>query len=257
MAATTKPLIGFDRRVSDTLVDALRPGGELRFVLDHPRVAALGVDAQLRSDDSRSWMSMYLGLTSVLNVITTGTKFHLTVHKTHQKAGFDLGWSQPRPLSHLAEQREAIEMYLTKILGHAAVHASHTEHEGRVQAAISTSSGQGFGAFQREAVPTFPSDQLRTRIAGPCRQRIRAALDPEAHRSKKWWPGIAAHGVFPPLGLEADLLGLDDRGRLLVIEVKPANAVKGIALAPCQVRLYAEMFALWLETDPAARDHIV
>jgi hypothetical protein len=63
---------------------------------------------------------------------------------------------------------------------------------------------------------------------------------------------VRDRGALVRLGLETDLMGIDHQGRLLVIEVKPADAVEGITWAPGQARLYAEVFALWLELDPNA-----
>ena len=152
------------------------------------------------------------------------------------------------PWPHSAEQ---IEKYLDTILSTGKVDAKYTNTEGGVQAAISNSSTAAFGAFQREAVPSFQSKSFRDKIVGGFRHRIDEALQACAYKPK-WWPG-----PIHTLGLEADLLGLDDSGRLLVMEVKPATAVHGISLAPAQVRLYAERFGLWLETNPDAREHII
>ena len=258
MDTSVPPIVAFDRCVAEPLLHALRPGGDLRWLIDHPAVAAVNVDCQLRSDRYRSWMSMYLGLTKVLDVITsTGKTFHLSVHLTHKKsAGFDPAWTKPQPLARLADRRKDIEAYLDKILFPGTVNAKFTNSEGWVQAAISNSTTRGFGVFQREAVPSFQSAPFRDKIVSGFRHGINDALAARTNEPK-WWPGVAAHGVIHSLGLEADLLGLDDKGRLLVMEVKPATAVQGISLAPAQSRLYAELFALWLETNPDARDHII
>lgn len=250
-------MITFNRAVSKDLLDALRPDGKLRWLLEHRTANRVGIDFQLRADGGRSWMSMYLGLTSVLNLIAVGRTFRLTVHATHQKAGrFDTRWSQPQSGSRLNECRTDVEAYLDKILSPSAVASKHLSKEGRVQAAISRSTTKEFGTFQREAVPAFRDAKVRDILAEPFRQRILVALNPTAHKSQPWWPGIRDRGVLPKSGLETDLLGLDKRGRLLVMEVKPANEVKGITWAPGQVRLYAEMFALLLETNPDTRNHL-
>src|SRR3546814_4219521 len=44
------------------------------------------------------------------------------------------------------------------------------------------------------------------------------------------------------MGTAVDILAVSPDDRLLVIEAKPAGASKGIAWAPAQVRLYAELF---------------
>ena len=112
-------------------------------------------------------------------------------------------------------------------------------------------TADAFGVLQREAVPAFTSAPLRDHLVVPLQQRILTAVAP-GPQSPAWWPGVRDRGAPVRLGLETDLMGIDHQGRLLVIEVKPADAVEGITWAPGQARLYAEVFALWLELDPNA-----
>ena len=50
------------------------------------------------------------------------------------------------------------------------------------------------------------------------------------------------------------VLAVDDDGRLLAVEVKPANAIAGIAKSPAQVALYATLWSTWLdETDDSVQ----
>jgi hypothetical protein len=46
------------------------------------------------------------------------------------------------------------------------------------------------------------------------------------------------------MGPKADLLGVDDAGRLLVIEAKPPDELKGIVWAPVQLRFCSRLFAM-------------
>ena len=72
-------------------------------------------------------------------------------------------------------------------------------------------------------------------------------------RTDAWWPGIRDGGRLPSFGQEADVLAVDRDGNLLVIEVKPAKAAKGLVWGPAQVRFYAEVFARLLNIDDGAR----
>jgi hypothetical protein len=56
-------------------------------------------------------------------------------------------------------------------------------------------------------------------------------------------------GADPRLGEEVDFLAVDELGRLLVVEAKPAEALAGIGWGPAQVRFYAELFARLLDQD--------
>jgi len=56
-----------------------------------------------------------------------------------------------------------------------------------------------------------------------------------------WWPSITS------LGTGCDFLAVDDDGRLLALEAKPANASQGIAKGPLQVALYADLLRAWVD----------
>ena len=252
MAAITGPLVSFDRTVSATLEGALLPGGELEWLMDALSAAPVALDVQLRADSRRShsWVSVYAGLTSVLDVHESGGQFRLEAHTTHRvAAGFHSSWRSAQPAAALTKARSRISEYLTRILAPGAVDVRYTGREGRVQTLISTAASDAFGVLQREAVPAFTSAPLRDRLVDPLKQRILSAVAP-GPQPPAWWPGVRDRGAPVRLGLETDLMGIDHHGRLLVIEVKPADTVEGITWAPGQARLYAEVFALWLELDP-------
>ena len=51
-------------------------------------------------------------------------------------------------------------------------------------------------------------------------------------------------------GGELDCLAIDDQGRLLTIEVKPADEMGTGAWAPAQAMIYAQLFRLWIRRNP-------
>ena len=258
MADQTASKVTFRRVVSPALAAALAEGGALAWLLARLKSAAPLVDVQLPSGGGRSWVTAYFGLTSVLDLYESNGTFHLTAHETHQGAGaFSPQWAVAQTSASLTAQRAEIEGYIDRILAAGGVDERYTGCEGRVQSLMSARTHTEFGVVQREAVLAFSSKPVRESLALPFRQRIwqAAARSPD---SPPWWPTVRNHHEAEPrLGLEADLLGWDPAGRLLVIEVKPADAVEGIAWAPAQARMYAEMFALWLDTDPHARSSLV
>ena len=148
-------------------------------------------------------------------------------------------------------ERQSVEGYLDRILADGAVDPRWMTRRGRVQSMISSVASSAFGCFQREAVPAFESEAIKNAIVAPITDRIWEAISMRGD-APPWWPGVRDRGTRPRAGLEADLLGVDEKRRLVVIEVKPADEIKGIAWAPGQARLYAELFALVLEVDPGA-----
>lgn len=253
-------MVVFDRLVSPALESVLGPRGPLRGLVVRSLSSNGLFDLQLRANpkSKTSWASVYVGLTAVLHVEDSGGGFRLRVHKTHQRtAASDAPWEQVLTRDELSNWAPAIEAYLDVICAPGQVAASFTDNEGRIQGSLCTGSAQPTVGFQREAVMAFRSASARAALIEPFRSRILAAAEAGTPTPvPKWWPGVRNHGAPPRLGLEIDVLGVDEDGRLLVIEVKPPNALEGIAWAPAQVRLYAETVALWLEIDPDAVDRI-
>jgi hypothetical protein len=89
----TSPLImRFDRRISTELLDALGSGGFLHGLLPRRNACPTLLDLQGRRESSgrRSWVSLYAGLSSVLDVDERGGLFRLCSHPTYQRiGGFD------------------------------------------------------------------------------------------------------------------------------------------------------------------------
>jgi hypothetical protein len=248
-------LIEFDRHVSDDLESALERGGSLRPLVDLG-LADPRVDVQLRRRGSTSWASFYCGLTSILDVVERGGKLVFKAHPTHQAAGaFDAEWSSAASIDGAQERISMVASYLTRLLLPGGVSQRYTDGEGALQTAIARVVSSEFGVFQREVVPSFPSEAIRDQLVDPLMERMWSAIESHPEQDK-WWPGVRDRGAKPRSGLEIDLLGIDRMGRLLVIEAKPSDELKGLAWAPGQVRLYSEVMAMWLENDPAAPDHI-
>lgn len=254
----TRPVIQFDRVISKPLERALSVGGAFRTPLDYALSEGSGLDPQLRSSsDGASTLTLYAGLTKVLDLRERNGGFVLDVHPSHATAaGFDPTWRTSRDADGLAAVVPDVMAYLERVTASGVVDVRFSSREGRVQTLIGTARGQHFAAFQREAVPSFVSQPVKDALRAPFMERMIEALRLAPER-EAWWPGVRDRGADPSLGPELDATALDSSGRLLTIEIKPADAVKGIAWAPGQARCYAELFALWLEVDPNARESIV
>lgn len=255
---SNRPIIVFDRVISDSLEAALSDSGVFRPIVERTLPTASGLDAQLRRPSvGESVLTIYAGLTAILEVRERRGTFRFGVHETHAAAaGFDEAWRAERSQAQIASIVPDVLAYLDRIMAPGAVDTRYSTREGRVQTMIATSRDQFFAAFQREAVPSFVSQPMKDAVRGPIMNRILRAMR-SAPAPEPWWPGVRDRGKEPIVGSELDVLALDLHGRLLAIEVKPADAVDGIAWAPGQTRCYAELFARWLEVDPAARDSII
>jgi hypothetical protein len=156
-------------------------------------------------------------------------------------------------LEELVPTWPSIDAYLDRILDDGAVDARWVRSEGLVHAAIASNSSDAYAVIQREAAISFSSSQTKVAICHPMREGLIGAVR-AAGRTEPWWPTVRDRGADPRLGEEADFLAVDELGRLLVIEAKPAEALAGIAWGPAQVRFYAELFARWLEMTVDAAD---
>lgn len=238
----------FDRVVSDTLLASLSEEGSLRWVVDLVLTDETGLlDLQLRRDQrgSKSWATVYAGLTSLLDVNERKGKFWFTANQSHQaRGGFDKNW-----LARVEEDQlpdgDDIRRYVEKAL--ATIPTRHVNAEGRVHAALGRNKAS-FTVIQREASPAFSDQATKDQICGVVTGPIISgaiAADP----GEVWWPATTTSA--PRLGTSPDFVAVDVKGRVLVIEAKPVNATAGLRWAPAQLRTYAELWARLLKGEKA------
>jgi hypothetical protein len=224
----------YDRSVSPDLLSALQPGKPFARLVHFARTNHLA-DLQLRGypHEKRCWATLYLGLTKVLDVIETNGRFSLRGNT--KLPAWDDDWKRGRGLEDWKVAEADVNAYLDRAI--REVHERYTV-EGAVQAALCTRASDLFSVIDREAVIGFASNKEREttyeRLQGPLRKAC--APDP----ALPWF-------IPKRFGGELDLLAVDDRGRLLAIEVKPASATAGIAWAPFQATFYAELLKAWSE----------
>lgn len=122
----------FDRRVSDTLLEAIKSGSLSPLRAIRSEDPALR-DLQLRANPwgSDNWVSLYLGLSTVLDVHERDGLFWLKTHPTYAAAGFDSAWATKR---RNEEELEAlwpdVEKFLSNVIPN--VKPMFTGKEGRV-----------------------------------------------------------------------------------------------------------------------------
>jgi hypothetical protein len=238
----------YDRRVSETLLDALIDG-VLAGLVDVVRADRALRDLQLRrARGHECWATLYVGSTKVLDVRERKGLFRLDAHQTSTELpGFDPDW-------RLWQEPGDLENCWYEVLGYvdaaiASVRPADVTTEGAVQAALCSGTADDFRVVDREAVLTHTNSASRSATLDPVQIALNEALL-AANQGDAWWPSVRGQ---ISLGGELDVLAVDDAGRLLSVEVKPANAVAGIAKSPALVALYATLWSHWLsETDDSA-----
>jgi hypothetical protein len=236
----------YSRVVSNALVQALQ--GPLRDVVAWRDADLQLRDVQLRREPKgrRSWVTLYLGLTSVLDVDELGGNFRCRAHPTHQERGaFDPSWSEWRALPEFLDVWPDIWGYLDSVVHR--VDRQWTEAEGRVHALLGNGTQPGLTIIDREASVAFRDQGTKDRLLQTWRAPLLAALAGVGDGAA--WSGPV---TSTPFGTSPDFIAVDGDGRLLVLEAKPATATAGIVRGPAQVRLYAAMYAEWFAQDPDA-----
>jgi hypothetical protein len=238
--SVVKPSIWYDRTIPEEFRAELSPGGRFERLVRFARGRHLA-DIQLRAVGSLSWATIYCGLTNVL---------HLEYRKTHgyrlradkgnmaaKEAGPPegiLGWTTWSTATQLMAGWPAIEAYMTRQFNGVA---PRWTNEGAVQAMLCANGRESYQVIDREAVFDFRDTAERERVHEELRTPLLNALD--VPTPEGWWRPPAS------LGGEVDILAVDARGRLLVMEVKPADTLPGITWAPLQVSFYARLFHHW------------
>lgn len=240
----------YDRRISEALLDAIEDQGPLAGLIDVVREDRGIRDLQLRhARGPECWATVYVGLTKVLDIKERNGQFRLDAPPTYTALPqFDVTWRQWQDLTDLENEWYSVLSYLETAI--AMVRREFTDAEGAVQSALCSGAAEQFRVVDREAVLAHTNTAARSATTDPLQIALNQALG-TANNGERWWPSLRS-GVS--LGAELDVLAVDEAGRLLAVEVKPANAIAGIVKGPAQVALYAALWSIWLdEADDSAQ----
>lgn len=230
--------MSFDRAISSALLEAISSDGPLGGLLARRASDPGFYDVQLRREPrgTRSWATLYRGLLSVLSVDERKGQFRLRAHETLRKrGGFDPQWAAWQASSSLGDQWPRIDAYLDRLAADAVLERRYVAREGLVHAALCSGRSHAYRVIQREATIAFASRAVRSGICASLRAAVAAAV-----------PGC------PELGTELDVLAVDERGRLLIVEAKPAVELQGIEWSPAQAMMYALLFRRLLDQSADA-----
>jgi hypothetical protein len=240
--------IRYDRRVRPAFLEHFLPGGVAASLAEYAKHAPYPVDLQMRHDPKTGadHASVYVGLSSVLNVDAKGGGLALSAHETFRTGPwrFNAEWRSAAAIGMWRERWADVEEYLERVIPAAA--KTHASKEGSVQAAVSAFDSEDRVMLDREVTPHFRDTAVKNDILDACRQPIVAALNKH----------VPAPGKIPQsFGAECDLLALDTYGRLLAIEVKPSTGTS-IAWSSAQATMYARVLRAWVTSDHGWREVI-
>jgi hypothetical protein len=240
--SAVKPSIWYDRMIPEEFRAELRPGGRFERLVRFARGRHLA-DVQLRATGGLSWATIYCGLTNVLHLEYRKKRgYRLRADQRYMAANQAgppegiLPWATWSTAVELMAGWPAIEAYMTRQFNGVA---PRWTNEGAVQAMLCANGGESYQVIDREAVFGFRDTGERERVHEELREPLLEAL--QVRTPEAWWRRPAS------LGGELDILAVDARGRLLVVEVKPGDSLAGITWAPLQVSFYARLFQHWSE----------
>jgi hypothetical protein len=231
----------YDRRVDPGFLELFGTGGVFRTLTEYARKAQYPVDLQFRRNPKTGAQhaSLYVGLTTVLDVHWKPGAVKLAAHATFHRSGFQAAWMSWKGIREAAAQADAVDAYLDAVIPQAA--AGRAAVEGAVQAAVSSFDSANRVMLDREVLLHFRDTPTKQRVMGEVTTDLLAALQT-----------APVPGARPAsFGGRCDLLAVDSAGRLLAVEVKP-KSVSTITWAPAQAIVYARLLNLWLRDDPDA-----
>ena len=236
--------VRYDRRVAPSFLEHFLAGGVAASLVEYAKHARYPVDLQMRHNPKTNadHASLYVGLTSVLNVYAKGTGLSIEAHDTWRQGPYGFGgeWHLVASTRTWEARWRKVEDYLERVIPSAA--EKHASKEGSVQAATSSFATEDRVVLDREVTPHFRNTAVKSRVLDACRRRLLEAL---ARR-----PPVP--GKIPQsFGAECDLLALDASGRLLAVEVKPSTG-SSIAWSPAQATMYARVLEAWVADDSDA-----
>lgn len=231
----------YDRRVDAKFLDLFREGSGLyRSLPEYANGARYPVDLQFRRDirTGAQRATVYVGMQNALDIHWGDGEVRLTGHaKLGRRSGFDDAWSSWSSLEDSRLRIGAVEGYLETLVPRVAARAV----EGAVQSAATSFTRDGTAVIDREFALQFRTRQVRQRLLQRWSDDLVALLiEAPVRRDSP-----------PKFGDRCDLVGINQEGELLAIEVKP-RSMESIVWAPAQAIVYARMLKYWLTDDPAA-----
>jgi hypothetical protein len=248
--------LSYDRRTPDHVVDEFEHGC-LSPLIALGRSDRWTWDVYFRRkagstlERGRCALTVYAGLTSVLTVVRDRDGWSATTHATYatsDRTSWSSQWGLTRPLSEFCEFVPDLVDFVLDATEVAQSSGQHTKSEGRVHAAFANGVDhdrahlEGLRIVDREASVGFASKPDSQQWMSDTTARLAAALA-DTVSDEAWWPPRL------PRGTGCDFV-CTDGSALYAVEAKPATAGAGITAGPMQVRVYAELFADWIASQP-------
>jgi hypothetical protein len=145
----------YDRRVNPEFLELFDARGAFRTLTEYARKARYPVDLQFRRNPKTAAQhtSLYVGLTTVLDVHWKPGVVRLAAHPFFHPVGFQAAGTSWTPISEAAARAGAVDAYLDAVIPEAA--KGRAAVEGAVQAAVSSFDSANRVMLDREVLLHF------------------------------------------------------------------------------------------------------
>ena len=166
----------YDRRVDPGFLDLFDARGAFRTLTEYARKARYPVDLQFRRNPKTAAQhaSLYVGLTTVLDVHWKPGTVKLAAHPSFHPSGFQAAWMSWTAIGEAAARADAVDGYLDAVIPKAA--AGRAAVEGAVQAAVSSFDSANRVMLDREVLLHFRDTPTKQRVMDRVTADLLAAL---------------------------------------------------------------------------------
>lgn len=234
----------YNREIDFELSKLIEPKGELRWLFDYVKQNT-ELDFLIGSNNSKSWISVYRGLSRMVSI----TKYKRKTDKIKidgAKAYKDIIPSLYGEKSINDDFQEDLETLINKIKTNDKFDRYYkNKQEGFYQTVLSRKYGingtknDKFVIIDKEAVVGFEDACEKECFFNkfkPTYKDFQEYLS--VLNAKKYGANLKKKSV----GNELDFLALDSEGNILLIEYKHGTNTSGIYLSPIQIGMYYEIF---------------
>ena len=240
----------YNRTLSSEFSKLIEPGGKLRwlfkFVKNHNEL-----DFLLGKNGSKQWISIYRGLTRILEINPTKDPkiIHIVADKKYKEMESELYGKK--------NINDNFETNIKRLVKHIE-NDSHFDRyyknkkEGYYQNILSNKHGicgnpdTDFVIIDKEAVIGYKDEQENNRLLGPIQNKYKQMQKYiSANNPKRYGKSLKKKAI----GNELDFLALDKEGNILLIEYKHGTYTSGIYLSPLQIGLYYDIFTNFPRED--------
>jgi hypothetical protein len=155
-------------------LDLFDAHGVFRTLTEYARKARYPVDLQFRRNPKTDAQhaSLYVGLTTVLDVHWRPSAVKLAAHRIFRPSGFQAAWMSWTAIGEAAARAGAVDGYLDAVIPKAAAAAV----EGAVQAAVSSFDSANRVMLDREVLLHFRDTPTKQRVMDGVTADLRPAL---------------------------------------------------------------------------------